>query len=385
VIHGHRISGVSSPIRYFAYHYSPSGRIALVRALRQRDLRLLAQLLDSLDQVPADAFAARVAVGLHTIVPGAVSSYNEFGPRSAAVAAVEPWDAQGSAEIRAAFERLAWQHPVLARFRAARSQPARSISDYASRRELERLDLYHAVYRPLGITDQISIAIPGPGQLTIGIAMGRERRGFSQRERLLLELLRPHLAAGRLREGREAALRDARAALEAASGAQERAVVVLTPGGRIAWATSPARRLLREWFAHNSGAILPEQLASWIATTRSSAGQGAPAPAAGPLRLARGQRTLTVTRLGPSEPDGELLLALEQHAVPAAEHLTRLRLTRREGEVLAAAARGLGEQGIAGELMISRRTVNKHLEHAYRKLNVSDRTQAIAAACEEPS
>jgi DNA-binding CsgD family transcriptional regulator len=356
-----------------------------VRALRQQDLRSLAQLLDSLDQVQADAFAARLAVGLHTIVPGAVSSYNEFGPRSAAVGAVEPWDARGSAEVRAAFERLAWQHPVLARFRAARSQPARSISDYASRRELERLDLYHAVYGPLGITDQISIAVPGPGQLTIGIAMGRERRGFSLRERLLLELLRPHLAAGRLREGREAALRDARAALEAASGGQERAVVVLTPGGRIAWATSPARRLMHEWFAHNSAAILPEQLAGWIATTRSSPGQCVPAPPAASLRLARGERTLTVTRLGPSEPDGELLLALEQRAVPGSEQLTRLGLTRREGEVLAAAGRGLGEEGIARELTISRRTVNKHLEHAYRKLNVSDRTRAIAAACEEPS
>lgn len=36
--------------------------------------------------------------------------------------------------------------------------------------------------------------------------------------------------------------------------------------------------------------------------------------------------------------------------------------------------------GIAQELGISRRTVNKHLEHAYRKLDVSDRAHAIAAA-----
>jgi DNA-binding CsgD family transcriptional regulator len=66
--------------------------------------------------------------------------------------------------------------------------------------------------------------------------------------------------------------------------------------------------------------------------------------------------------------------------MPRREQLARLGLTRREGEVLAVAARGLDEQGIARALAISRRTVNKHLEHTYRKLNVSDRSQAIATA-----
>jgi hypothetical protein len=132
-----------------------------MRTLRQKDLKALVALLDSFDQVDAGAFPGRVAVGLHTIVPRAVASYNEFGPRSTTVAAVEPDDARSTGD-EAAFVRLAWQHPVLARFRAARSQPARAISDYASRQELERLELYHDVYRPLGIADQISIALPGP-------------------------------------------------------------------------------------------------------------------------------------------------------------------------------------------------------------------------------
>jgi hypothetical protein len=40
-----------------------------------------------------------------------------------------------------------------------------------------------------------------------------------------------------------------------------------------------------------------------------------------------------------NEPDDELLLTLDQQAVPRTEQLTRLGLSRREGEVLAAAAR----------------------------------------------
>jgi DNA-binding CsgD family transcriptional regulator len=35
---------------------------------------------------------------------------------------------------------------------------------------------------------------------------------------------------------------------------------------------------------------------------------------------------------------------------------------------------------IAGAVAITPRTVNKHLEHVYRKLEVTDRRQAVAAA-----
>ena len=55
------------------------------------------------------------------------------------------------------------------------------------------------------------------------------------------------------------------------------------------------------------------------------------------------------------------------------------RLTRRESEVLRRVARGEsnGEVGLA--LRVSRRTVEKHLEHVYRKLGVAGRYEAIAS------
>lgn len=54
-------------------------------------------------------------------------------------------------------------------------------------------------------------------------------------------------------------------------------------------------------------------------------------------------------------------------------------LTDREREVLRAAARGLSDTQIALELGISFRTVAKHLQHAYRKLGVCNRTAAVTA------
>jgi len=55
-------------------------------------------------------------------------------------------------------------------------------------------------------------------------------------------------------------------------------------------------------------------------------------------------------------------------------------LTERQQQVLRLAAEGLTDAAIGHRLDCSPRTVDKHLEHIYRKLGVSSRTAAIAAA-----
>lgn len=54
-------------------------------------------------------------------------------------------------------------------------------------------------------------------------------------------------------------------------------------------------------------------------------------------------------------------------------------LTRREAQVLSFAAYGRTNQEIADALAISSGTVRKHLERAYEKLDVQNRSEAIAA------
>jgi DNA-binding NarL/FixJ family response regulator len=57
-------------------------------------------------------------------------------------------------------------------------------------------------------------------------------------------------------------------------------------------------------------------------------------------------------------------------------------LTPREAEILAAVARGLSNQAVGKELFLSDQTVKFHLHKIYRKLRVSNRTEATTVAHE---
>ena len=63
---------------------------------------------------------------------------------------------------------------------------------------------------------------------------------------------------------------------------------------------------------------------------------------------------------------------------------TSNRLTRREAEVLRWVAAGKSDAQIGAILGISARTVQKHLEHAYQKLGVENRTAAAMRASMAP-
>jgi DNA-binding NarL/FixJ family response regulator len=62
--------------------------------------------------------------------------------------------------------------------------------------------------------------------------------------------------------------------------------------------------------------------------------------------------------------------------------LRRGGLSPREAEVLALLARGLSNQQIADELLLSKHTVRRHVSNIFTKLGVASRTAAVAHALE---
>src|SRR5690606_11115590 len=90
---------------------------------------------------------------------------------------------------------------------------------------------------------------------------------------------------------------------------------------------------------------------------------------------------LRLQYMGTVGPDEFLLrLAKDTAAYQPSEFSRELGLTGREGEVLSWLSKGKSNRDIAQILGLSPRTVDKHLEQIYAKIDVENRTAAAAIA-----
>lgn len=69
-----------------------------------------------------------------------------------------------------------------------------------------------------------------------------------------------------------------------------------------------------------------------------------------------------------------------QEAARVTERSKEERLTYREIEVLEMVCKGMSNQDVAKKLFLSEKTVKNHLTNIFRKINVTDRTQAVLYA-----
>jgi DNA-binding CsgD family transcriptional regulator len=254
-------------------------------------------------------------------------------------------------EERVFWEVVVEEHPVCVEHQRGRFQ-ALKLSDFLTQAQLRRSRLYDLWFRPLQAEHELNVPIPSPLWHTKTFLFDRANgKDFTERDRLILDLLQPHLEAilqaARTRRQLKAAL----AELEQVSDTDPRGIVLLTPTGDIEFASPPVPRLLREFFGAESGRRLPDELARWL---------DADSPR---LVRRRGDRELIVER-----SDGTLVLR---------ERRIEADLTPREREVIAWVARGKTNPEIAELLWLAPSTVRKHLENVYAKLGVNTRTAAV--------
>jgi DNA-binding CsgD family transcriptional regulator len=261
------------------------------------------------------------------------------------------------ADVGRLFWRLRHQHPVCVYQDVTQDFAARKLSDFVTGRELHRLEIDAEFFRPYGVEHELDVGLPAPPTHTKVFLFDSRGVDFDERDRLLLDLLRPHLGFLYL------AARDRRvvAALEA-TGEARRSVLVLGRAGRIEFVGADARGVLDRSIPHHAGR-LPDTLADWVRHDATPPGdaRGLMSPRR-PFTIERTGRRLVVRRVG------RVLLLREEHAT----------LTRREQEVLDLAAAGRSNAEIARELFIAPGTVRIHLQHAYEKLGVRNRTAAAA-------
>jgi DNA-binding CsgD family transcriptional regulator len=134
-------------------------------------------------------FPEDVLESLRRLIPCDVVAYHERPYPKAGRAIVWSGEPRGrfTPEMTAAHGRLEHQDPL------GPAPCARKFSDFLSRAEYHGLELYQEVARPLGVEDMFRLWLD-PADRDARIEFDRSDRGFRERDRLVLDLLRPHLA-----------------------------------------------------------------------------------------------------------------------------------------------------------------------------------------------
>jgi DNA-binding CsgD family transcriptional regulator len=242
-------------------------------------LRHAIRLVDGLTELDdPEGFAGLALPGLARLVGCDSLSFTVLGAEAGQVSVIRHPDAISSPGSVAAFAAYVHEHPLANHYRETGDARPIMISDFLSRQDFHRLNLYGEYFRWIPVEYQIAFGLPAAGSEIIGIALNRAETDFTEDERDLLNVIRVPLMT----------------ALERAR----------------------QRRRAREGLA--------------AATSGAFAG------------LAD--------------------------------------LTDREIRILRLAALGRTNSAIAHALDVSPRTVAKHLEHIYRKLDVTSRTSAVFAA-----
>ena len=324
-----------------------------------------------------ETFARYAISAVPKLVASDHTSYNEVNPRAGRDHIFcEPTDFYR--HLLPTFERHISEHPLIAHYAKTSDGRALKISDFLTRDQFHRLALYNEFFRIVGVEHQMAFILPAPPPLVVGIALNRGRRDFSERDRTILNLLRPHVVQAYANA--EAATRIGRELTLITQGEEElgHGVVLLNAEGQVRLATSRARRWLAEYFGSAGGDGLPETLWRWVRHERSllAGGDEVPPPRR-PLVVERAGDRLEVRLL--SEGD-ESVLIFEKRTEPTPRALELLGLSRREAEVLSWVARGKTNPEIATILGTRPRTVSKQLEHVYQKLGVENRTAAATLA-----
>ncbi len=99
----------------------------------------------------------------------------------------------GRREIEA-FDRFFYDHPLVRAHGRNRSAVTMRISDIHSDGEFQSTPLFNEYYRPIGLHHVMAVPLHVDDRFLVGIVVNRSRQGFSNRDRAVLELIRPHLS-----------------------------------------------------------------------------------------------------------------------------------------------------------------------------------------------
>lgn len=322
-------------------------------------------------------FSLALVGGIRRLVPAAQVAFNEMDlVRRRNQYSVDPLESEPPGGVTV-LNTFIHEHPLLRHDLEYGDTGAAKLSDFLTESQYHRLGLYNEFFRQAypRVEDLMNFHILWRPQSILAVSLCRPRRTFSERDRLLLNVLRPHLRQAYL----NAEKMESHTLVDEALSSDRQGVMVVDASLRSRGESGAVTELLAAYFGERaqSAGSLPEQLSAWAKRELAALVDDLPSPRF-PLVVERNDRRLLIRLI--RQPEGCVFLFTEQPTSLDAGIFKSLGLTERERQILSWLTRGKSDAEIASLVGSSRRTVQKHLEHIYAKLGVENRTAAVSRA-----
>jgi DNA-binding CsgD family transcriptional regulator/GAF domain-containing protein len=322
-------------------------------------------------------FAPTALRGVARVVRSDVATLNELDPVAGRFAYdAEPTDYPFPAGSDTVWAELAPTHPVIVHHAETGDGSAHKVSDFVSVSDWHGSEIYRRFYSWVGVEHQMSFTLPAPAPILVAVALNRVERDFDERDRMVLNLVRPHLAQSWRRAREYERLRSLlNAASTALADAGSGVIVVQDPVQEL---TTGALVSLYRFFGRPAPRDpLPPRVRHWLDVQRN-----AEAELTKPLSARLDERQLILRYLPGLHSSPDVILLDERSIETPMQTLRQVGLSARETEVLRLLSTGATNGDIARQLSLSAWTVKRHLANIYAKLGVNSRVRATAVAME---
>jgi DNA-binding CsgD family transcriptional regulator len=400
--------------------------------LAHRDHAAVLRFLSACDSgAGLQAFAASVTAALPALIAADVAVFGMANPRARVLQAIENPRVTTAAELDTWVRVSVTQrtpNPPVDHFARTNDPEARRLSDFLTRRQFHALPVYTEFYRPLRIEFVLGAFINNGPTAFDGVTLNRAGRDFTERDRSVLTILRPHIVQG---YRTAIAIDRLRADLALAARAVETpgfGLIVISACGRMDLLSPGAEALLTKYFGPRRQAEeLPDTLDGWVRQNVEAARDSSRLPppdepliverpgarlVVQPVRIGRDtlllleepttrSNWLRLAPLGlPLREARVLLECLREEVVMAGSAMTpdpanrviawfrevqalapaAHRLTPHEVRLLGLLVDGHGYKTAAAALGSSVHTVAFHMKHIYEKLQAHSKSEAVAKA-----
>jgi DNA-binding CsgD family transcriptional regulator len=264
---------------------------------------------------------------------------------------------------------------LIAYYTATGDGSAKKFSDFLTREEFHARPLYQKFYKVVGVEYQMAFTLTGTHPHVVALVFSSPHTDFTERDRAVLNLVRPHLVQSWFNAKEQGHLRSLLSSASDATAQSGAGLIILsdpphelTPGALMTF--------YRFYGRPSKTGPVSSRVERWIAVQESRLESPDRLELAKPLGAEIDGRRMVLRYLPGRPPDPPALLLREERRRFGSHDA--LRLTARETEIVALVIKGETNVAVGQALHVSPATVKKHLDNIYEKLGVRGRGRLTA-------